>query len=79
MRDHQHYNAAAFAAAGAAAEGVQQSLKPRALANWLLNKAMNPVSLAEMSAKMRSMAIPDAASRVADLVERLAGDGGVNG
>lgn len=73
MRDHQHYNAAAFAAVGAAAEGVQESLKPRALANWLLNKAMNPAALAEMGVKMRSMAHPDAAAQVANLVESVAG------
>lgn len=72
MRDHQHHNASAFVATGAGAEGVQAELRPRALANWLLNKAENPASLASMSAKMKSLARPDAAARVADLVERVA-------
>lgn len=72
MRDHQHYNAAVFAARQAAAEGRQNELSPRSLANWLLHKAENRYSIAEMSRKMSSLACPDAAARVADLVERVA-------
>lgn len=72
MRDHQHYNAAVFAARQAAAEGRQNELSPRSLANWLLHKAENRYSIAEMSRKMSSLACPDAAVRVADLVERVA-------
>lgn len=74
MRNHQHYNASAFASVGAGAEGVQAELKPRALANWLLKKAENPVSLANMATKMKSLARPDAAARVADLVESVAAE-----
>lgn len=75
MRDHQHYNAAVFAARQAAAEGRQDELSPRSLANWLLHKAENRYSMAEMSRKMSSLACPDAAARVADLVERVAKGG----
>lgn len=75
MRDHQHYNAAVFAARQAAAEGRQDELSPRSLANWLLHKAENRYSMAEMSRKMSSLACPDAAARVADLIERVAKGG----
>ena len=70
MRDHQHFNAEAFAAKGAADEGVQAKLVPRQLALYLQNLYDNPSRLATMSAKMKSLAVPDAAARVADLLER---------
>ncbi len=72
MRNHQHYNAAAFAERQAAAEGRQDELTPRSLANWLLHKAENRYSLAEMSRRISALAVPDAAAKVADLVERAA-------
>ena len=72
MRNHQHYNAAAFAEKQAAAEGRQNELTPRTLANWLLHKAENRYSLAEMARKISALAVPDAAAKVADLVERVA-------
>ena len=72
MRNHQHYNAAAFAAKQAAAEGLQAELTPRALSNWLRHKAENPASLAKMAEQMRAISRPDAAARLADLVERIA-------
>ena len=72
MRNHQHYNAAAFAAKQAAAEGLQAELTPRALANWLRHKAENPESLAKMAEQMRAISRSDAAARLADLVERIA-------
>ena len=73
MRNHQHYNASAFAARLAAAEGKQDELTPGALAKWLFNKAEHPASLQTMSENMKSMSVPDAAGRVAALVERIAG------
>jgi UDP-N-acetylglucosamine--N-acetylmuramyl-(pentapeptide) pyrophosphoryl-undecaprenol N-acetylglucosamine transferase len=73
MRNHQHYNAAAFASRLAVAEGAQSELTPGALAKWLFHKAMHPDSLSEMAVNMKSMSVPDAAGRVADLVERIAG------
>ena len=75
MRNHQHYNAAAFAVNGAAAEGIQADLVPRALTNWLRNKSEHPESLAKMAERMRSLARPDAAARLADLVESVAKEG----
>ena len=72
MRNHQHFNAEAFVRAGAACEGQQDSLTPRALANWILHKMEHPEALEELAERMRSLATPDAAARVADIVERLA-------
>ena len=72
MRNHQHYNAAAFAAKQAAAEGLQTDLTPRALSNWLLHKVLNPESLSKMAERMRAISRPDASARLADLVERIA-------
>jgi UDP-N-acetylglucosamine--N-acetylmuramyl-(pentapeptide) pyrophosphoryl-undecaprenol N-acetylglucosamine transferase len=70
MRNHQHYNAEAFAAAGAADEGYQGKLSPRQICRYLLDKYDHPEKLARMSEKMRGMAAEDAAARVADMVER---------
>lgn len=72
MRNHQHYNAAAFASRLAAAEGSQNELTPGALSKWLFHKAVHKESLAEMARCMKSISMPDAAGRVADLVERIA-------
>jgi UDP-N-acetylglucosamine--N-acetylmuramyl-(pentapeptide) pyrophosphoryl-undecaprenol N-acetylglucosamine transferase len=72
LRNHQHHNAAAFVANQAAAEGRQDVLSPKSLANWLLHKAENRYSLAEMSRRMCAMGRPDAAARVADIVESVA-------
>lgn len=72
MRDHQHYNAAAFASRQAVAEGIQKDLTPRALANWLRHKSEHPESLAKMADQMRLIARPDAMARLADLVEQIA-------
>jgi UDP-N-acetylglucosamine--N-acetylmuramyl-(pentapeptide) pyrophosphoryl-undecaprenol N-acetylglucosamine transferase len=72
MRNHQHCNAAAFTAKLAAAEGMQDVLTPGALSKWLLHKATHSDSLSSMAGNMKSMAVPDATLRVADLVERVA-------
>jgi len=72
MRNHQHYNAESFVAAGAADEGAQETLTPRALANWILHKIDHPEQLKTMTEKMRALAAPDAAARVADLVLEIA-------
>ena len=73
MRNHQHYNAAAFASKLAAVEGAQDELSPGSLAKWLFHKAVHIGSLLEMAGNMKAMAVPDAAGRVAGLVERIAG------
>ena len=69
VRDHQHFNAEAFAAAGAADEGVQTRLTASSISRYLRHKAEHPESLAAMTAKMKALATPDAAARVAELVE----------
>jgi len=69
VRDHQHYNADAFAAKGAADEGIQEQLAPRQVCRYLLEKFDRPEHLARMAEKMRALATPDAAGRVADLIE----------
>lgn len=69
VRNHQHFNAEAFAAAGAADEGIQSRLSAKQVFRYLLEKYEHPERLSEMSAKMRTLATPAAAARVADLVE----------
>ena len=70
LRDHQHFNALAFVKKGAADEGAQDALTPRTIANYVLRKIEKPESLAAKAAAMRAAAMPDAAARVADLVEQ---------
>ena len=69
MRNHQHLNADAFVRAGAADEGVQGKLSPRQVFRYLLDKYDHPERLARMAERMRSLAAPDAARKVADIVE----------
>jgi UDP-N-acetylglucosamine--N-acetylmuramyl-(pentapeptide) pyrophosphoryl-undecaprenol N-acetylglucosamine transferase len=69
MRNHQHFNADQFAKLGAADEGIQNRLSARQLSRYLLEKYDKPERLAVMSEKMLSLAVPDAAERVADMVE----------
>lgn len=70
MRNHQHFNAEAFVKSGAADEATQSKITAQQLARYILSKYDSNEKLASMAAKMRSMAIPDAAKRVADLVEK---------
>lgn len=70
LRNHQHYNAEAFVASGAADEGIQANLSPRQLARYILHKYDNPGELEKMSAAMKLLAEPDAALKVADLLEQ---------
>ena len=70
LRDHQHFNADAFAAKGAADEGIQSQLASRQVCRYLLEKYDHPEHLAKMAAKMKELSVPEAASNVADLVER---------
>ena len=69
MRNHQHFNADAFAAKGAADEGIQAKLTVEAVCSYLLEKYDHPEHLVRMAEKMKSLATPDAAAKVADLVE----------
>ena len=79
LRDHQHHNAQTFVRKGAADEGDQALLSARSLANYILNRMSHPETLARMSAAMRSLAVPDAAARTADLLEECARGGAGGG
>ncbi len=68
MRDHQHFNAEAFAASGAADEGMQNKLDAKAVCRYLMDRYDHPEKLAAMSEKMAKLATPDAAKRVAELL-----------
>ena len=72
MRNHQHYNAEAFAAVGAADEGIQANLSARQICRYLVQKYDHPEQLAAMKEKMSRLAVLDAAARVATLVEDAA-------
>ena len=69
VRNHQHYNANAFAAKGAADEGIQAQLAAKQVCRYLLEKCDHPEHLSRMAEKMKTLATPDAAAKVADLVE----------
>jgi UDP-N-acetylglucosamine--N-acetylmuramyl-(pentapeptide) pyrophosphoryl-undecaprenol N-acetylglucosamine transferase len=69
LRDHQHINALAFVQKGAADEGIQDKLTPETIADFILYRIEHPSILAEKVEKMKDMSIPDAASKVADILE----------
>lgn len=69
VRDHQRLNAESFVRAGAAAAGLQDQLSPRSLANHILFQMSHPDHLKAAAAKMVALAAPDAAKRVADLLD----------
>ena len=73
LRDHQHFNADAFASRGAADEAKQDELSAHQLCRYLISRYDKPERLAEMSRRMLTIAVPDAAKKVADLVEATAG------
>lgn len=69
--DHQTSNADVFANAGAAWRVAQRELTPQSLAQMLSEIFVQPAELANRAAATRQFAKPDAASRLADLVEKL--------
>jgi UDP-N-acetylglucosamine--N-acetylmuramyl-(pentapeptide) pyrophosphoryl-undecaprenol N-acetylglucosamine transferase len=71
--DHQRLNAKALTDAGAAEVIVEDDLTVERLAAVLTAVLSDPTRLSAMSAAARSVAIPDAAQRLADLVEATAG------
>lgn len=71
--DHQRLNAKALVDAGAAEVILEDSLTVERLAVTLQQILSDPARLAAMSDGARSVAIPDAAARLADLTERTAG------
>ena len=72
LDDDQGENAAVLANAGAAVVLREGELSAERLAETLAGLLNDPARLAAMSSAARSMARPDAAERLADLVERVA-------
>ena len=71
--DHQRLNAKALTDAGAAQVILEDELTVDHLASTLAAVLSDPQRLSTMSAAARSVAIPDAAQRLADLTEAAAG------
>ena len=69
MDDHQTLNARALSDAGAARVIAEDDLTLDSLSDALNEVLSDPAKLTAMSAAARSVAIPDAAARLADLVE----------
>lgn len=70
--DHQRFNARLLADAGAAAVALEDELTVDSLAGALDAMLRDPAMLTRMAAGARSVARPDAAEKLADLVERTA-------
>lgn len=71
MDDHQTWNAREMAEGGGARTIAQAGFTPTALAEAVGALAASPAALAEAAALARAAGLPDAAKRLADLVERL--------
>jgi UDP-N-acetylglucosamine--N-acetylmuramyl-(pentapeptide) pyrophosphoryl-undecaprenol N-acetylglucosamine transferase len=72
LDDDQGQNARLLAEAGGAEIARENQLTVDSLAGALVKLLNNPARLARMAAAARSVAIPDAAERLADVVERTA-------
>ena len=72
MDDHQTLNARALSEAGAAKVIAEDDMTVESLTAALTATLSDPAGLAAMSAAARSVAVPDAAQRLADLVEQAA-------
>jgi UDP-N-acetylglucosamine--N-acetylmuramyl-(pentapeptide) pyrophosphoryl-undecaprenol N-acetylglucosamine transferase len=72
MDDHQTANAEQIAVTGAAWSIPQRALTPMALASQLETLMAVPAGLERAAAAARTLGHPDAAQRLADLVEQLA-------
>ncbi len=73
LDDDQGQNAKLLADAGGAEIARESQLTVASLSNALEKLLGNPARLARMAAAARSVAIPDAAERLADVVEQTAG------
>ena len=69
--DHQMANARAVEAAGAGWVMAQNEFTPAAMAGWLEAALESPDALAQVASSARALGHPDAADRLADLVEHL--------
>ncbi|GAA4820073.1 undecaprenyldiphospho-muramoylpentapeptide beta-N-acetylglucosaminyltransferase [Sphingosinicella ginsenosidimutans] len=75
--DHQTANAREMAKAGGARMIAQSKFTPIELAKQMQKLALDPEALANAAARARALGKPDAARALADLVERVGSDGGV--
>lgn len=66
--NHQQYNADIFASQGAAMVTKQADLTPSLLDTWVTELADHPERLAQMGRAMGSLAVPDSAQRVAQVL-----------
>ena len=73
MDDHQQFNAQLLAQAGGAEMAPESVLTVEVMAKALTRLLNDPARLARMARGARSVAVPDAAERLADLVEKTAG------
>jgi UDP-N-acetylglucosamine--N-acetylmuramyl-(pentapeptide) pyrophosphoryl-undecaprenol N-acetylglucosamine transferase len=73
MDDHQTFNARLLTDVGAAEVLNEDDVTVDSLANLLQQMLSDPKALAKRAAAARSVARPDAAEKLADLVERIAG------
>ncbi len=73
LDDDQGQNARLLADAGAAEVMSEDVLTPESLADTLARLLSHPAQLAKMSEAARSVAVPDGAEKLADVVERAAG------
>ena len=74
--DHQTFNAREMAKAGGARTIAQGRFTPVELAKQMQKLALDPVALANAAARARAVGRPNAASDLADLVERTGRDRG---
>jgi UDP-N-acetylglucosamine--N-acetylmuramyl-(pentapeptide) pyrophosphoryl-undecaprenol N-acetylglucosamine transferase len=71
--DHQRFNAKLLADAGGAEVASEDVLTLDVFVKALTKLLGDPARLTRMAAAARSVAVPDAAERLADLVEKTAG------
>ena len=69
--DHQSYNAAAFAAAGAAMVIRQAELTPAILQDKIMNLLQSPERLEAMGHAAKHLAMVDSAQQLAELVQKV--------
>ena len=72
LDDHQTANARPFEAAGAAVLSQEAGLTPQALSGHIRAILEDPARAMDMAAAARALGRPDAATALADLVERVA-------
>ncbi len=76
--DHQTFNAREMARAGGARTIAQRNFTPVELAKQMQKLGLEPAALANAAARARAVGRPNAASDLADLVERTGRDLGVD-